>query len=148
MLKGISPLISPELLYELCRMGHGDEIVIADAHFPGHTVNSRVIRADGLTVAALLDGILPLIALDSAVDAPVIMMAAYGNDQLDPQVEKRYRAVIDHYMPDTPPIKRIDRFEFYERTKKAFCVVMSGETAIYGNILLKKGVTPLLKGHE
>lgn len=148
MLKGISPVVSPELLFELCRMGHGDEIIIADAHFPGHSVNDKVIRADGLLVAAILDGILPLMALDAAVDAPVAMMAVYGNDKLDPQVEERYRAVIDKYMPDTPPIQRIDRFEFYERTKKAFCVVMTGDTAIYGNILLKKGVTPSVKGHE
>ncbi|MDO5580286.1 MAG: L-fucose mutarotase [Planctomycetia bacterium] len=143
MLKNISPLISPELLCVLSRMGHGDEIVLADAHFPGHSINANVIRADGLKIVPLLDGILPLITLDSAVDAPVIMMAAYKNDELDPDVEKRYRAVIDHYAPDTPKIQRIDRFEFYERAKKAFCVVMSGETAIYGNILLKKGVIPV-----
>lgn len=143
MLKGISPLIAPDLLAALCRMGHGDEIVLADAHFPGHTVHSQVYRADGITVTQLLDAILPLIALDSAVNAPVMMMAVQeGDNSADPSVEPSYRAVIDKYAPKTPPIQRIDRFEFYERARQAFCVVMSGETRTYGNIILKKGVTP------
>ncbi len=142
MLKGISPYISPELLAVLAKMGHGDEIVLSDAHFPGHTVNYNVIRADGIGVETLLDGILPLIELDAAVKAPLIMMAAYGTDKLDPKVEERYRAVIAKYVPNEKiNIERIDRFEFYERAKRAFCVVLSGETAIYGNIILKKGVT-------
>jgi len=142
MLKGISPLISPELLKILAEMGHGDEIVLADAHFPGHSVNEKVIRADGLTVTQMLDAILSLIALDHAVPSPVLMMAVQKGDTADPSVEESYRAVIDKYMPKTPPIQRIDRFEFYERAKKAFAVVMTTETRIYGNILLKKGVTP------
>lgn len=143
MLYGISPLLSPELLSVLYRMGHGDEIVLADAHFPGESFNRRVLRADGLRVAALLDAILPLFVLDSYVDHPVIMMAAASGDSLDPQVEKSYRQAIDRHWPQTPAILRIDRFAFYERTQKAFAVVMSGETAKYGNIILKKGVTPV-----
>jgi L-fucose mutarotase len=143
MLIGISPLLSPELLAILYRMGHGDEIVLADAHFPGESVNSTVVRADGLKVAGLLDAILPLFALDAYVEAPVAMMAATAGDQLDPRVETRYREAIDRHWPDTPPIARVDRFAFYERTKEAFAVVMTGETAKYGNIILKKGVTPV-----
>lgn len=142
MLKGISPLLSPELLAELCRMGHGDEIVLSDAHFPAHSIHSRVIRADGLTATALLDAVLPLFELDAYVDAPVVMMAAVPGDRLDPTVEKRYRNAIDRHAPKTPPIARIERYEFYERARRAFCVVLTGETAIYGNIILKKGVTP------
>ena len=142
MLIGISPLISPELLAVLHRMGHGDEIVLADAHFPGETVAQRLLRADGLQVTGLLDGILPLLALDTYVDSPVIMMAPVAGDDLDPAVEAAYRAVIDKHWPDTPPIKRLERFAFYERAKQAFAVVMTGETAKYGNIILKKGVTP------
>jgi len=141
MLKGISPLISPDLLAALCRMGHGDEIVLADAHFPGYSVNDEVYRADGISVTALLDAILPLMDLDKSVDAPVMMMAVQEGDTADPSVEPSYREVIDRYAPQTPPIQRIDRFEFYERTRQAFCVVMSGETRTYGNIILKKGVT-------
>ena len=143
MLVGISPLLSPELLSVLYRMGHGDEIVLADAHFPGETLNERVIRADGLGVADLLDAILPLLVLDSYADSPVVMMDAVPGDELDPAVENSYRAAIDRHWPNTPAIARVERFAFYERTKSAFAVIMTGETAKYGNIVLKKGVTPV-----
>ncbi len=143
MLKGISPLIGPDLLATLHRMGHGDEIVLADAHFPGESLNARVIRADGIKVADLLDAILPLFPLDTYVESPLIMMAPVPGDTLDPEVEKRYREVVDRHVPETPPIQRIERFAFYERAKQAFAVVMTGETAKYGNIILKKGVTPV-----
>jgi len=143
MLKGISPLLSPELLSILCRMGHGDEIVLADAHFPGETFGKRVIRADGLSVPALIDAILPVFELDGYVDAPLVMMAAVSGDKLNPKVEKAYRAAVDRHAPKTPAIARIDRFDFYDRAKLAFAVVMTGETAKYGNIILKKGVTPV-----
>ena len=143
MLIGISPVISPDLLAVLARMGHGDEVVLADAHFPGETMNARVLRADGIRVPALLDGILPLFALDEYVDSPLIMMAAVKGDTLDPAVEKAYRAAVDKHWPKTPAIARIDRFAFYDRAKTAFAVVMTGETAKYGNIILKKGVTPI-----
>jgi len=142
MLKGVSPVVGPDLLAVLCRMGHGDEIVLADAHFPGETFGQRVLRADGLGIPDLLDGILPLFELDSYVDSPLIMMAAVEGDRLDPTVEESYRAVIHKRCPDAPPIRRIERFAFYERARAAFAVVMTGETAKYGNIILKKGVTP------
>jgi L-fucose mutarotase len=124
-------------------MGHGDEIVLADAHFPGETFNERVIRADGLGVADLLDAILPLLVLDGYVDSPVMMMSAVPGDELDPAVEKSYRAAIDRHWDDTPAVACIERFAFYERAKSAFAIVMTGETAKYGNIILKKGVTPI-----
>ena len=143
MLIGISPLLSPDLLSTLYRMGHGDEIVLADAHFPGESVNSTVIRADGLRIADLLDAILPLFALDEYVDNPVFMMDAVPGDTLDPTVEASYRAAIDKHWPDTPAIQRVERFAFYEQARGAFAVVMTGETAKYGNIILKKGVTPI-----
>src|SRR5579864_4792578 len=137
MLIGISPLIGPELLNVLFCMGHGDEIILADAHFPGETVGQRVVRADGLRVADLLDAILPLFALDSYVESPLVMMAAVPGDTLDPQVEISYRLAIDRHWPKTPAIQRLERFAFYERSRQAFAVVMTGETAKYGNILLK-----------
>ncbi len=142
MLKGISPLISPGLLQILYRMGHGDEIVLADAHFPGETYNNRVVRADGLRIPDLLEAILPLFELDSYVDHPLVMMAAVEGDLLDPAVEESYMKSIHITNPKVSPIDRIDRFGFYERTRNAFAVVMTGETAKYGNIILKKGVTP------
>lgn len=143
MLVGLSPLLSPELLAAIYRMGHGDEIVLADAHFPGHSVNARVLRADGLGIADLLEAILPLFALDTYVDSPVFMMDAVPGDAVDPAVEASYRAVIDGIWPDVPPIARVERFAFYEQASRAFAVVMTGETAKYGNIILKKGVTPV-----
>ena len=142
MLIGISPLISPDLLAVLHRMGHGDEIVLADVHFPGETYGNRVLRADGLRIPDLLDAILPLFALDSYVESPLIMMCAFSGDQLDPAVEASYRQAIDKHWPGTSPIQHIDRFDFYDRAKQAFAVLMTGETVKYGNIILKKGVTP------
>lgn len=143
MLKGISPIISPELLATLARMGHGDEIVLADAHFPGESFNRNVLRADGLRIPDLLEAILPLFELDSYVPHPLMMMAAVEGDTLDSRVEQSYLTAIHKSNPNVAPIERIDRFAFYERTKSAFAVLMTGETAKYGNIILKKGVTPL-----
>jgi len=143
MLIGIAPVISPELLDVLFRMGHGDEIVLADAFFPGDSMNSRVIRADGIRIPALLDGILALMNLDSYVPNPVTMMAPVPGDNVDENTEKFFRAVIDKHWPNTPAIERIERFAFYERTKKAFAVLITGETVKYGCIILKKGVIPV-----
>ncbi|MBK1879710.1 L-fucose mutarotase [Pelagicoccus mobilis] len=143
MLIGISPKLSPELLNALYRMGHGDEIVLADAHFPGESFNGNVLRADGLKIAELLEGICPLFALDEYVDNPLGMMQAVPGDELDPTVEEGYLAAIRKTWPDTKPSERIERFAFYERAKNAYAVVMTGETAKYGNIILKKGVTPI-----
>ena len=141
MLKGIHPAIGPELLKVLAEMGHGDEIILADAHFPGHSFNDQVLRTDGVKITTLLDGILPLFELDS-YDDPLIMMQAVEGDSLDPYVESSYRAEIEKHAPNAPEVIRIGRFEFYDRAEKAAVVVMTGETAKYGNIILKKGVTP------
>jgi L-fucose mutarotase len=142
MLKGIAPCISPELLKVLAEMGHGDELVLADAHFPGHSMNGRVLRADGLAIVTLLHGILPLFELD-AYAPPLIMMAAVSGDRLDPAVEAAYLSAIHQHVPQAGPPERIERFAFYERARQAFAVVMTGETAKYGNLILKKGVTPI-----
>ncbi len=141
MLKGINPVVSPELLKILAEMGHGDELVLADAHFPGHTLCEKVVRADGLRISDLLAGIIPLFELDR-YDDPLIMMAAGEGDELDPQVEAGYMTAIKKAAPDAPGMIRIGRFEFYDRAEKAFACVMTGELAKYGNLILKKGVTP------
>ena len=141
MLKGISPLISPSLLKVLDEMGHGDEIVIADAHFPAHTFareGAIVLRADGIGADQLLAAILPIFELDS-YSTPVVMMEAVKGDTLDPAVERKYRAALKY----DGEIERMERYAFYERAKKAYAIVLSGETAKYGNIILKKGVVPL-----
>ena len=138
MLKGISPVGSPDLLKTLAEMGHGDEIVISDAHFPGHAFNARTLRADGIGADRLLAGIIPLFELD-AYATPVVMMAPVPGDSLDPSVEARYRRALGY----EGKIEQMERYAFYERAKKAYAVVISGETAKYGNVILKKGVTPV-----
>jgi L-fucose mutarotase len=142
MLKGISQLISPKLLSTLSEMGHGDEIVFADAHFPGHTFNQNTLRADGLLIPDLLDAVLPLFELDAYVVSPVFMMQVLEGDTEDPLVESSYVNAISKHAPNTPMPAKIERFSFYEQAKKAYAVVMTGDTSKYGNIILKKGVTP------
>ena len=140
MLRGISPLIGPDLLATLCRMGHGDEIVLADAHFPGESLGPRVIRADGLAIPDLLAAILPLFALDTFVDAPAVMMAAVAGDTRDETLVARYAQEIEQHARDAR-IVDLERFDFYERARQAFAVVMTGETTKYANLILKKGVS-------
>lgn len=142
MFKGIAECVSPELLMALHQMGHGDETVLADAHFPGHAIGRRVLRADGHKIAKLLDGILPLFELDS-YSTPLTMMDVVPGDVLDSGVEADYVAVVRRHAPSAPVPMRTERFEFYEQAKNAFAVVMTGEMRKYGNLILKKGVTPI-----
>ncbi len=141
MLKGISPVVSPDLLKALAEMGHGDEIVFSDAHFPAHAfgrAGALVLRADGLAADRLLAGVIPLFELDSYA-TPVVMMEAVKGDTLDPAVEKAYRAALRY----DGPIEQMERYAFYERAKRAYAIVLTGETRKYGNVILKKGVTPV-----
>ena len=144
MLKGIHPALSPELLKVLAEMGHGDEIVLSDAHFPAHQLNHKVIRADGIQIATLLEVITPLFEYDQYVERPLAMMQAVPGDSLDPAVEERYLAAIAKINGKAPLVERVERFAFYDRAKTAYAVVITGELAKYGNIILKKGVTPVL----
>ncbi|MGK0187700.1 MAG: L-fucose mutarotase [Verrucomicrobiales bacterium] len=144
MLRGISPLISPDLLDVLYRMGHGDEITLADAHFPSESMGKRVVRADGLHIPDLLDAILPLLVLDTFVESPLFMMAPVPDDTSDPNVVNSYRQAIARHCDPEPAITALERFSFYDRVKnQSFAVVATGETAKYGNIILKKGITPV-----
>lgn len=142
MLKGISRYVGPELLAVLHEMGHGDEIILADAHFPGHSIGPRVIRADGISIRNLLEGIMPLVELDSYAP-PLVMMQVVPGDVLDPAVERDYMDAIRRHAPAAPIPERIDRHAFYTRARGAFAIVMTGELRKYGNLLLKKGVTPV-----
>ena len=134
MLKGIAACIGPELLKTLCEMGHGDEIVLADAYFPAHSVNTRVIRMDGVLIRDLLAGIAPLWSFDRYA-RPVVMMAPVPGDVLDLNVEVSFRTALGWQ----GAIERLPREDFYLRAGKAFAVVQTSDTAQYGNILLKKG---------
>ncbi len=140
MLRGISPLISPDLLKTLHEMGHGDELLLADAHFPGHSLGQRVLRADGLAVTSLLEAILPLFELDNG-ESPLTMMEVADPAALDPEVEADYMGIVLQHLPHAGPPERIPRADFYDRGRHAFSIVLTGETRPYGNLLLRKGVT-------
>lgn len=142
MLIGISPVIGPELLEALDRMGHGDELVIVDAFYPGDTKSSRCIRADGISATDLLDGIFRLFNPDDYVKDPVVMMQPSEGDSADPKIEADFQAVVDKYWPKTPKIQKIERDVFYERAKRAYAVVVSGSIVKYGCIIIRKGVLP------
>jgi len=139
MLKGIKPIISPELLKILMEMGHGDEIVIADGNFPGASIAQRLVRLDGHGVPEILDAVLELMPLDRYVEKPAALMEVVPGDDVVPVIWDEYKKIIENYEPGTQ-IENVESFAFYERAKKAYAVVMTGETAIYANIILKKGV--------
>ena len=138
MLKGIPAEISPELLKILCEMGHGDELVLGDGNFPAASNAKRLVRADGLGVPQMLKAILQLMPLDTYVASPVMLMAT-GEGEATPEIWKDYREIVTEANGDTE-ISQIERFAFYERARQAYAVVATGETAIYANIILKKGV--------
>ena len=143
MLKGISPIISPALLKALCEMGHGDELVIADGNFPCESMgkNAIVIRADGHGVPEILDAIMQLFPLDQYVEKPVALMEVVPGDSCGtPAIWTDFKEILNRYEPDNCKIEMVERFAFYERSKKAYLIIASGETAIYANVLLKKGV--------
>ncbi len=143
MLKGISPVISPELLKALAEMGHGDELVIADGNFPCHSVgkNAVVIRADGHGVPEILDAVLSLIPLDTYTEKPVALMEVVKGDTCStPEIWQTYENILSKHEPDHHDIEYTERYAFYERSEKAYLIIATGEKAIYANILLKKGV--------
>lgn len=143
MLKGISPLISPDLLKALDEMGHGDYLVIADGNFPSESVgkNAKVIRADGHGVPEILDAVLSLVPLDQYVEKPVALMEVVPGDTCGtPVIWDRYKEILNKYEPDNHEIQMTERFAFYEKAKGAYLIIATGETAIYANILLQKGV--------
>jgi L-fucose mutarotase len=139
MLKGISHVVSPELLKVLAEIRHGDELVLADSNYPGASTSRRLVRADGLSVTTILEGIAPLFPFETYSD-PLIMMQVVAGDKLDPAVEADYMQVIRRYSPSVPVPIRIEKFAFYERSRNAFGVLMTGETRLYGCLIIKKGV--------
>lgn len=143
MLKGISKIISPELLKVLCEMGHGDELVIADGNFPCESVgkNAVVIRADGCGVPEMLEAVLALVPLDTYSEKPVALMEVVKGDTVPtPEIWAQYDAILNKYEKDNCDIEYMERFAFYERAKNAYAIIATGEEAVYANILLKKGV--------
>jgi L-fucose mutarotase len=138
MLKGINPLISPELLKILSEMGHGDEIVFGDSNFPAASHAQRLVRADGHPITALLEAILPLFPLDYAVDNTAVLMT-YNSDT-EPKVWSRYREILSAHPDGRKPFLTLQKPDFYERAKKAYCVVATSEPESFANLIIRKGV--------
>ncbi|MGE3314365.1 MAG: RbsD/FucU family protein [Planctomycetaceae bacterium] len=141
MLKGVSPLISPELMYVLMKAGHGDEIVIADGNFPAEShATQQIVRADGLGVPALLEAILKFLPIDNFVDDPATVMQPVNKKDSEPPIWKDFRRLLELNEGRRIELTPIDRFEFYDRAKEAFAIVATSESALYANLILKKGV--------
>ncbi len=143
MLKNIPPILSPELLKVLCEMGHSDRIVLGDGNFPAESMGKDVIviRCDGHGVPELLDAILQLFPLDSYVDAPVSLMEVVPGDTADTSIWKTYAEIVaKHDERGDAAIGQIERFAFYDEAKKAYAIIATGESALYANVILQKGV--------
>ncbi len=139
MLRGISELISPELMTVLMEMGHGDEIILADANFPSVSHAKRLVRAYGLPIPPLLAAILELFPLDGYVAKPVALMELEPQDTSVPAIWAEYQGLLEAHQVEASEIDYMRRQQFYRRARRAFAIVATGETAQYGNILLKKG---------
>ena len=144
MLQGIHPLLSPDLLHALSSMGHGDEIVVADANFPAATNATRLVRADGIPAVELVEAILTVLPLDTFVEHPVICMASVDNPDVVPEAVVDFKTALSNIGITDAKMKLEERHAFYERARRSFVVVATGETRPYGNISLKKGVVKLL----
>jgi len=140
MLIGIDPLLSPDLLGTLRAMGHGDEIVIADANFPAEACAKRLLRADGIDAPQMLAAILSVMPLDTYDDTPANVMQIVGNPDEVPPVVALFQSTINDDADRPAKLGSIERFDFYERAKTAFAIIQTGERRLYGNIVLKKGV--------
>ncbi len=140
MLKGIPSILSPELLKTLMEMGHGDELVLADGNFPKFAHPANVIRLDGHGIPEILDAILRFFPLDPYVEHPTVFMAVLPDDPYKPEIWPVYREIGKKYEKDGLREETIDKFTFYERAKKAYAVVTTSESALYANVILKKGV--------
>lgn len=140
MLKGIPSIISPELLKILMEMGHGDEIIIADGNFPGASLANKLVRLDGHTGPEVLEAVLKLLPLDTYTDNFVLMEKMECDKNLEIPVWKDYERIAAAGDKGFKKMTYIDRFEFYERAKKAYAIIATSETAQYANILLKKGL--------
>ncbi|AML50357.1 RbsD/FucU family protein [Falsihalocynthiibacter arcticus] len=140
MLRNLNPLLSPDILYTLATMGHGDEIVIADANFPGDSCTDRLVRLDGISATEALRAVLSVMPLDSFVADPAITMQVVGAPDDVPPIVAEFQDIINETADNPAQIQTLERFAFYERTKQTYAIIQTGELRLYGNIVLKKGV--------
>ncbi|WP_020681213.1 L-fucose mutarotase [Marinobacterium rhizophilum] len=139
MLRNIPPVLSPDLLHALRAMGHGDEIVIADANFPAESASPKCIRLDGVLATEMLRAILEVMPLDT-FEPPVLTMQVVGNAETIPEIVTDFQSIINATADHPAQIGSLERFAFYERAESAFAIIQTGERRLYGNIILKKGV--------
>lgn len=142
MLIGIDPILTPDLLRHLRAMGHGDQLVIADANFPAEGCCSRVERLAGVSATDALRGILSVMPLDTFVDAPARTMQVVGEPETVPDIVQEFQAIINDVADNPCEIQGVERHAFYRETEKTYCVVQTAEGRFYGNIILSKGVVP------
>ncbi len=140
MLKGIPNIISPDLMHALMSMGHGDELVLADGNFPADSHAQRLVRADGLDVRPLLEAIMGFFPLDTFVDDPAVVMAVVDPMADHPPIWGDFQRILAAREGDWVKLTPIERHAFYARAREAYCVVGTSETALYANLILKKGI--------
>ena len=142
MLKGIPAILSPELLKRLCEMGHSDKLLIADGNFPTHTVgaDSHIVRMDGHGVCEILDAVLQLFPLDTYIERPVSIMEKVPGDTVATPIWDEFKEIVSKYDSRDNVIGSVERFAFYEKAKASYLIIATSEKALYGNIMLQKGV--------
>ena len=143
MLQGVPKILSPELLKVLCEMGHSDRLVISDGNFPAESMgkDAIVIRCDGHGVPELLDAILQVFPLDTYVEKPMNLMEVMKGDNVETPIWETYKEIVaKHDSRGADAIGQIERFEFYDESKTAYAIIATGESALYANIMLQKGV--------
>lgn len=140
MLRSIPPILSPDILWTLRAMGHGDELVIADANFPATAMGARCHRLDGVSATDVLQAVLTVMPLDSFVSDPALVMAVVDDPDAVPPIVTAFQDITTATADNPAALDKLERFAFYDRAKTAFAVIQTGETRLYGNIIVKKGV--------
>jgi len=140
MLKGLDPLLSPELLMFLRAMGHGDEIVIVDANFPADSSAERLVRLGGVSATAVLDAVLSVMPLDDFVEEAAFRMEVVGDPSAEQPIFAEFRDILARREGPSARLGALERFAFYDRAQSAYAIISTGEARLYGNIILKKGI--------
>lgn len=142
MLIGIPNCLTPDLLRHLKAMGHGDELVIADANFPAETCGARIERLAGVSATEALRAILTIMPLDSYADHPARTMQVVGDPEAVPDIVAEFQSIINETADHPANIHSVERHAFYVEARKTYCVIQTAETRLYGNVILQKGVVP------
>jgi L-fucose mutarotase len=140
MLKGLDPFLSPDLLFVVAAMGHGDELAVVDANFPALNLARRLVRLDGASSSRAVQAVLSLMPLDDFVEVPMAVIEVAGDPTAIPEPVLEIQQIANVIEGKVVACQALDRFAFYERAKSAFAIVATGETRLYGCVLLKKGV--------